>query len=114
MLNGAAWGDRHKLLAVHVLPGPLDSSAPTADLSGDTGCVLCTESLPGVEDRSFRGPVARYVWDLADRQNSRWIVPFGASGVPGHEHFADQLPLWTAGELAPVVTDWSLLAKDAP
>ncbi|MFK0039872.1 penicillin acylase family protein [Paenarthrobacter sp. NPDC090517] len=112
MLNGAAWGDRHKLLPVHVLPGPLGSSAPTAHLSGDTGCVLCTESLPGVEDRSFRGPVARYVWDLADRRNSRWIVPFGASGMPGHEHFADQLPLWTAGELAPVVTDWSLLAKD--
>ncbi|WP_017200115.1 penicillin acylase family protein [Arthrobacter sp. M2012083] len=114
MLNGAAWGDRHKLLPVHVLPGPLASSAPTADLSGDTGCVLCTESLPGVDDRSFRGPVARYVWDLADRQNSRWIAPFGASGVPGHKHFADQLPLWTAGELAPVVTDWSLLAKDTP
>lgn len=114
MLNGAAWGDRHKLLPVHVLPGPLATSAPTADLSGDTGCVLCTESLPGVDDRSFRGPAARYVWDLADRQNSRWIVPFGASGVPGHKHFADQLPLWTAGELAPVVTDWSLLTNDTP
>ncbi|MFW0772655.1 penicillin acylase family protein [Paenarthrobacter nitroguajacolicus] len=114
MLNGAAWGDRHKLLAVHVLPGSLASSAPTADLSGDTGCVLCTESLPGVDDRSFRGPVARYVWDLADRGNSRWIVPFGTSGTPGHKHFADQLPLWTAGELAPVVTDWSLLAKETP
>lgn len=31
MLNGAAWGgDRHKLLPVHVLPGPLATSAPTA------------------------------------------------------------------------------------
>ncbi len=114
MLNGAAWGDRHKLLPVHVLPGPLASWAPAADLSGDTGCVLCTESLPGVDDRSFRGPVARYVWDLADRSNSRWIVPFGASGAPGHMHFADQLPLWAAGELAPVVTDWSLLTNDTP
>ncbi|TQS93227.1 penicillin acylase family protein [Arthrobacter sp. TS-15] len=114
LLDGAAWGDRHKLMAVHVLPGPLASSAPTSELSGDTGCVLCTESLPGVEDRSFRGPVARYVWDLADRRNSRWIVPFGASGSPGHRHFADQLPLWTAGQLAPVVTDWPSLAKDHP
>ncbi|MGR0160396.1 penicillin acylase family protein [Paenarthrobacter nitroguajacolicus] len=112
MLNGAVWGDRHKLLAVHVLPGTLEASAPTARLSGDTGCILCTESLPGVDDRSFRGPVARYVWDLAERSNSRWIVPFGASGTPGRQHFADQLPLWTAGELAPVVTDWSLLARD--
>ncbi|MBP2268783.1 penicillin amidase [Pseudarthrobacter sp. PvP004] len=114
LLDGAVWGERHKLLAVHVLPGTLAASAPVADLSGDTGCVLCTESLPGVDDRSFRGPVARYVWDLADRRNSRWIVPFGASGRPGHQHFADQLPLWTAGELAPVVTDWSVLTKDTP
>ena len=109
-----SWSDRHTLLAVHVLPGPLAAAAPTAGLSGDTGCVLCTESLPGVDDRSFRGPVARYVWDLADRRKSRWIVPFGASGTPGHQHFADQLPLWTAGELAPVVTDWPELIKDTP
>ncbi|MBT2586836.1 penicillin acylase family protein [Arthrobacter sp. ISL-95] len=114
MLNGASWGDRHKLLAVHVLPRPLASSAPTADLSGDTGCVLCTESLPGVEDRSFRGPVARYVWDLADRRNSRWIVPFGASSTPGHQHFSDQLPLWAEGQLVPVVTNWPELTKDNP
>ncbi|WP_026547841.1 penicillin acylase family protein [Paenarthrobacter nicotinovorans] len=107
-----SWGDRHTLLAVHVLPGPLASAAPTAGLAGDTGCVLCTESLPGVDDRSFRGPVARYVWDLSERRNSRWIVPFGASGTPDHEHFADQLPLWAAGELAPVVTDWHELIKD--
>ncbi len=114
MLNGSTWGDRHKLLPVHVLPGALGSSAPTSDLSGDTGCILCTESLPGVDDRSFRGPVARYVWDLSDRRNSRWIVPFGALGTPDHQHFADQLPLWTAGQLAPVVTDWSALVKDIP
>ncbi|TVU63921.1 penicillin acylase family protein [Paenarthrobacter nitroguajacolicus] len=114
LLDGASWGERHQLLAVHVLPGALSEAAPAADLSGDTGCVLCTESLPGVDDRSFRGPVARYVWDLSDRANSRWIVPFGAAGTPEHEHFADQLPLWTAGKLAPVVTDWSVLTKDTP
>lgn len=114
LLDGALWGDRHRLFAVHALPGNLAERAPTAQLSGDTGCVLCTESLPGLDDRSFRGPVARYVWDLSDRGNSRWIVPFGAAGTPEHEHFADQLPLWTDGQLAPVVTDWTVLTKDAP
>jgi penicillin amidase len=114
LFNGASWGNRHELLPVHVLPGSLASAAPSADLSGDTGCVLCTESLPGVDDHSFRGPVARYVWDLDNRDNSRWIVPFGAAGTPEHPHFADQLPLWTAGQLAPVVTDWSVLTKDSP
>ncbi|MBN9131517.1 MAG: penicillin acylase family protein [Paenarthrobacter ureafaciens] len=110
--NRGTWGDRHQLLAVHVLPGDLTGSAPTRALSGDTGCVLCTESLPGVDDRSFRGPVARYVWDLAERSNSRWVVPFGASGRPDSPHFADQLPLWAEGELIPVITDWGRLRKE--
>jgi penicillin amidase len=56
--------------------------------------------------------VARYVWDLSDRSKSRWIVPFGASGNPHHDHFASQLPLWAAGELIPVVTDWGQLTKE--
>ncbi|WP_309818791.1 GNAT family N-acetyltransferase [Pseudarthrobacter sulfonivorans] len=109
-----SWGGRHQLLAVHELPGALANAIPTAPLAGDTGCVLSTESLPGVEDRSFRGPVARYVWDLAHRQESRWVVPFGAAGNPEHPHFADQLPLWAAGELIPVVTDWTQLTPDTP
>ncbi|MGL3806912.1 penicillin acylase family protein [Paeniglutamicibacter sp. R2-26] len=109
---GETWGGRHTLLAVHELPGRLADRVPVAALAGDTGCVLCTESLPGVQDRSFRGPVARYVWDLADRANSRWVVPFGAAGTPGTAHSADQLPLWAGGELVPVVTDWNLLRPD--
>lgn len=112
-MDARTWGDRHQLLAVHVLPGDLAGSAPTIGLSGDTGCVLCTESLPGVDDRSFRGPVARYVWDLSDRSNSRWVVPFGASGQPDSPHFADQLPLWAGGGLIPVITDWARLRKES-
>jgi penicillin amidase len=111
-IPGQLWGERHQLLAVHELPGSLAKAAPTAPLSGDTGCVLSTESLPGIEDRSFRGPVARYVWDLSDREQSRWVVPFGAAGSPASPHFSDQLPLWAAGELIPVVTDWARLTLD--
>lgn len=110
--NRESWGGRHQLLAVHHLPGALAGSVPTAPLSGDAGCVLSTESLPGLEDRTFRGPVARYVWDLSNRQQSRWIVPFGSAGAPNHPHFADQLPLWASGELIPVVTDWRRLTQD--
>ncbi len=111
-IPGRLWGERHQLLAVHELPGSLAKAAPTAPLSGDTGCVLSTESLPGIEDRSLRGPVARYVWDLSDREQSRWIVPFGAAGNPASQQFSDQLPLWAAGELIPVVTDWAQLTPD--
>jgi penicillin amidase len=93
-----AWGERHILAPIQALPG----GAPTAALGGDTDCVLATSSVPGISDACWRGPVARYVWDLGDRAASRWIVPFGASGRPGDPHYADQLPLWTGGKLIPV------------
>lgn len=115
--SSAAWGQRHTILPLHALADyPASGAAapvvPATALSGDTNCVLSTESLPGVTDVSFRGPVARYVWDLADRAKSRWIVPFGASGNPADENFLSQLPLWAAGELLPVVTDWDQLTKE--
>ena len=68
-------------------------------VAGDKGCVLAAASAPGVTDRAYGGPVARYVWDLADRDASGWIVPIGASGVPDDEHFADQTGDWLAGRL---------------
>lgn len=114
------WGDTHRLAPWRALAGhPADRAASAGDpayeppaLSGDHDCVLCTSAVPGVTDRAARGPAARYVWDLADRADSRWIVPFGAAGDPRSPHHHDQLPLWLAGELAPVVTDWDLLTKE--
>ncbi|MEU2420538.1 penicillin acylase family protein [Streptomyces sp. NPDC007851] len=103
---GGTWGDTHRLAPWQALPEwPYDGPA----LSGDHDCVLCTTAVPGVTDLSARGPAARYVWDLARRENSLWVVPLGADGVPGAAHHTDQLPLWTKGELVPVVTDWDRL-----
>ncbi|MBF5029817.1 penicillin acylase family protein [Micromonospora sp. ANENR4] len=101
------WGGRHLLHPVHLGVAPAVTDAVTAmrrrvALAGDTDCVLATSSVPGVSDACWRGPVARYVWDLTDRAASRWIVPFGASGRPGDAHFADQLTHWAAGTLIPV------------
>ncbi|MBO4207702.1 GNAT family N-acetyltransferase [Micromonospora echinofusca] len=109
-----AWGRRHLLHPVHLGVAPTVDAAVAAmrevvALSGDTDCVLSTASVPGVSDACWRGPVARYVWDLTDRAASRWVVPFGASGRPDDPHFADQLPRWAGGDLIPVVTDWRQL-----
>ncbi|MDQ0078006.1 penicillin acylase family protein [Arthrobacter oryzae] len=112
------WGASHTVLPLHALADHGTGGAasvpavPLTQLSGDTACVLSTESLPGLTDRSFRGPVARYVWDLENRANSRWVVPFGASGLPENPHFASQLPVWAAGDLIPVITDWEQLTKE--
>ncbi|HET7688951.1 MAG TPA: penicillin acylase family protein [Nocardioidaceae bacterium] len=85
-------------------------AATAVPLVGDNDCVQAMHTVPGVPVCS-RGPVARYVWDLADRDNSRWVVPLGASGVPG-EHSHDQLALWAEGRLVPVVTDWERLEEE--
>ncbi|MFF1545201.1 penicillin acylase family protein [Streptomyces sp. NPDC058291] len=106
----ARWGDTHRLAAWRALPDPSDE-APALD--GDHDCVLCTSAVPGWTDLAARGPAARYVWDLARREDSLWVVPFGACGLPDHPHHHDQLPLWLKGELAPVVTDWARLTKES-
>ncbi|CAL9382570.1 penicillin acylase family protein [Streptomyces sp. enrichment culture] len=106
------WGATHRLAPWAALPDGDDD--PWPGLDGDHDCVLSTSSVPGVTDLSARGPAARYVWDLARREDSLWIVPLGASGVPGDPHRRDQLPLWLRGELAPVITDWNRLDKEHP
>ncbi|MFF5476835.1 penicillin acylase family protein [Streptomyces sp. NPDC012935] len=104
------WGDTHRLAPWRALAtDPYDGPG----LSGDHDCVLCTSAVPGLTDLSARGPAARYVWDLADREASRWVVPLGASGVPGSRHHRDQLPLWVGGDLVPVVTDFTELEKES-
>ncbi|MGY1744153.1 penicillin acylase family protein [Blastococcus sp. SYSU D00695] len=100
------WGATHRLRTVHSLDGTAweETVARDADgtpLDGDTDCVRATVSLPGLTDLCLRGPVARYVFDLADRDAGRWVVPLGADGVPG-PHAEDQAPLWAAGSLVPV------------
>lgn len=114
----APWGELHRLSPWQALPDlapdGVDAQAIRPGAAGDHDCVLSTSSVPGVTDLFARGPAARYVWDLARREGSRWAVPFGASGVPGSAHHRDQTPLWARGALAPVVTDWNLLHRTTP
>nr|WP_206327115.1 penicillin acylase family protein [Streptomyces sp. S3(2020)] len=127
----ATWGETHRLYPWRALPNTTYEKDETDEtdekhekgeeyetfdqpgLSGDHDCVLCTSAVPGLTDLAARGPAARYVWDLARREDSRWVVPFGASGVPGSPHHRDQLPLWLAGDLVPVVTDFEQLSKES-
>ncbi|WP_329350035.1 GNAT family N-acetyltransferase [Streptomyces sp. NBC_01261] len=100
------WGDTHRLAPWRAFGG---TPTPGPGLSGDHDCVLCTSAVPGLTDLSARGPAARFVWDLARREDSLWVVPLGASGMPGSPHHRDQLPLWLKGDLVPVVTDLARL-----
>ena len=104
------WGDTHHLAPWRAATDTTYAEQP--GLSGDHDCVLCTSSVPGLTDVSARGPAARFVWDLARREDSLWVVPFGASAVPGSPHQRDQLPLWLKGDLVPVITDFTRLAPE--
>jgi penicillin amidase len=57
--------------------------------------------------------VARYIFDASDWDNSRWVVPLGASGHPGSPHFADQTPIWADDEYVPMLYSWSALEASA-
>ncbi|MFJ2833132.1 penicillin acylase family protein [Streptomyces sp. NPDC087263] len=103
------WGETHRLAPWRAVAV---TSYDEPGLSGDHDCVLCTSAVPGLSDLSVRGPAARYVWDLADRDQSLWVVPLGADGVPGAVHHRDQLPLWVKGDLVRVTTDWNVLTKE--
>ncbi|AKH86342.1 penicillin amidase [Streptomyces sp. CNQ-509] len=114
----ATWGEAHRLAPWQALPGGTGASGdpggpgePWPGLAGDHDCVLATAAVPGVTDLCARGPAARYVWDVARREESRWVVPFGACGVPGAPHHVDQFAPWRSGELIPVLTDWQALKE---
>ncbi|MGR4882285.1 penicillin acylase family protein [Streptomyces sp. LARHCF249] len=104
------WAEVHRLAPWSALPDP---EAQWPGLGGDHDCVNATSSVPGFTDLTARASAARYVWDLARREDSLWAVPLGADGVTGAPHHRDQLPLWARCELVPVVTDWARLTKES-
>ncbi|HWJ12056.1 MAG TPA: penicillin acylase family protein [Nocardioides sp.] len=109
----ATWGATHVARPLHVLDGAgFDAGIPFLPVSGDQDAVRTMGSWPAISDAATRGAVARYVWDLADRTAGGWVVPTGASGVPGPHH-ADQLRPWVEGRLLPIVTDWDQLVEDS-
>ncbi|MFT4200461.1 penicillin acylase family protein [Gordonia sp. (in: high G+C Gram-positive bacteria)] len=124
--GGAAaptWGEHHRFAPIHgfdlmgASPAHPELSARVrpdrAPLGGDAECVFANAGAVGADDQCRTGSAARYVWDLADRDNGRWIVPMGVDGDPAAPHFQDQLPLWAVGDTIPIVSDWTVLRERA-
>lgn len=101
------WGAAHLPIMTHPLnhlfpDEPAVAPPVSHPTGGDGDCVLATGAFPTSGTRSVYGPVARYVFDVADWDNSRWIVLHGASGQAGHAHYQDQNPLWAQGDMVPM------------
>ena len=54
--------------------------------------------------------MARYVFDASNWENSRWVVPLGASGHPGSSHYSDQAETWANVALLPMLYDWEAVS----
>ena len=88
---------------MHVIPAPpkhLDP--PGVGIGGEWDTVFSSSHPAGFGFGVASASVARYAFDLADRSQSRWVVPLGASGDAASPHFADQQQAWAAGELVPM------------
>lgn len=99
------WGEAHRPVFAHPL-GASDSSgklvAPTsAPVPGDGDSVCAMGAYPTCGLAASYGPVARYVFDLADWDRCRWVVFHGASGVPASPHYSDQNAHWARCSLVP-------------
>lgn len=110
LADGRTWGALHEATPLHPARGlsaELDAHVrPTSGpLAGGADCVMAMNQIGGVTTNAMSGSTARYVWDLADRSQSGWTVPLGASGHPASPHFRDQTPAWAVAALAPVFAD---------
>ena len=117
--DAPTWGEHHRFAPIHGMD--LMGASPThpelsarvrperTPLGGDAECVFANAAAVGFDDQCRVGSAARYVWDLADRGNGRWVVPMGADGDPSADHFQDQLPVWSRGETIPIISDWAAL-----
>ena len=112
------WGDIHQTRPAHLLSSILPEWAslldpPGAPLGGDFDTPLAGSYAPGGSFAIAGTSLARYVFDLADWDNSRWVVPLGASGHAGSAHYADQTPVWAQVDLIPMTYSWTAIEAGA-
>ena len=113
-----AWGGLHRTASRHPLAPTFPDQASVLDppavvTGGDRDTVQASASVAARDFRIGVASVARYAFDLADWDGSRWIVPLGASGHPGDPHFADQAARWAAVETVPMTYSWDRIAASA-
>ncbi|MGJ0120146.1 penicillin acylase family protein [Williamsia sp. MIQD14] len=116
------WGDVHVLTPIHGFDLVGATAAHPAlsarlrphphALGGDAETVFANGSAIGFSHACSVGSAARFVWDLADRSASRWVVPLGASGDPRDRAYQNQSSRWARGDLLPVVDSWDRLPTE--
>jgi penicillin amidase len=98
-------------------PGLFSRGEPVgAAVGGDNETVLANGCVAAGGLRAVYGPVAKYMFDLADLAgNSRWVSLTGTYGSPTRPESMSQHEHWAQGDLVPMIYDWedSRIAAEA-
>lgn len=112
------WGHVHHTSPSHPLSEVFPEAAylldPPGVASGGDGDTPQAASYSPAEPYAISSTsVLRYIYDLADWSNSRWIVPLGSSGHPGSAHYSDQALIWSEVGYVPMLYGWGQIAESA-
>jgi len=112
------WGRVHVLKPQHKLSVAYPELAPLLDgkpvaIGGDGDTPQNTGHNIMKPFAVASGSIARYVFDTADWDNSRWVVPTGVSGHPGSPHYTDQADTWGRVQTFPALFSWERIAREA-
>jgi penicillin amidase len=113
-----AWGEAHLPKLTHPLSALFPAEAATLDresapVGGDNDTVFATGCAASLGARAIYGSLSRYVFDVGAWENCRWIVFHGASGEPGNRWHMNQNATWAAGEMVPMLYDWTKVVGEA-
>jgi penicillin G amidase len=100
-LGDRTWSDLHHLTPLQLGERTRLDLGP---ISGAQDCVMATNDVVGVSTNALTGSTARYVWDLADRSRSGWVVPLGSDESEGPHHL-DQVNAYLTTTLHSVWPD---------
>jgi penicillin amidase len=111
------WGELHTLQPQHALGSKVRAfNLPSRAAPGASTSVWKAHFDHGQSDHPYRciyGPVLRMIVDLADIEHASWIIDTGSSGWPRSPHYGDQHELWRSTDLAPMVSNWEEIKRDA-
>lgn len=98
------WGDEHRAALSHRILGKLPILGSLTDLSIETDGGFFTVNRGSTRLRDSAAPFAhvqgagyRGVYDLADLDNSRFVIATGQSGNPLSSHWGDLVSTWRDG-----------------
>jgi penicillin amidase len=114
-----AWGHlrrlrlEHPIFARHRWLGPVFNLGPVP-CGGDCNTVSQAGARPA-EPTAFTHNMAnmRTVFDLSDLSRCMFVLCGGQSGNPCSPHYADQFPLWQAGEAITIAWEQAAVIREA-